>query len=85
MLPPPRRPHSDDGDDTLLDANLGSADHRVGSIEQRFEAAAGGYRLDVQGLHVTCEPASGPLRNIIEPLPDPARGSTLNTLVATLS
>ena len=58
---------------------------RFFAVLERFEPAIGGYRIDVQGLHVTCDPASGRLRNIIEPLPDPARDSTLNTLIATLS
>lgn len=55
------------------------------AVLDRFEPAVGGYRLDVQGLHVTCDSGSGRLRNVIEPLPDPARGSTLRLLVQMLS
>ncbi len=68
-----------------LGATVTFEELRFFAVLERFEPAIGGYWIDVQGLHVTCDPASGRLHHIIEPLPDPARGSTLNTLVATLS
>lgn len=50
----------------------------------RDDRVPGGFTLDVQGLHVTCDANGGRLRSVIEPLPGDAQGATLRTLVATL-